>query len=220
VNRNLIINNGGSGTAGAVRSSRLDLVLDAAPSVNGSGVPQDLGLFDVAYSDASGTSTTGAGTLGDFFSSADGSTLYTQGATVSATFGGSTYNWTISYTGNIIWNDANASTITSLSDTGGVDVVLKGLSSVIGPQGVPGDYNNNGVVDGADYVLWRNGGPLQNEVDAPGTVNAADYTAWRARFGNTLGAGADLNSASVPEPSAVMFVVVGILGAALGRRRP
>ena len=39
--------------------------------------------------------------------------------------------------------------------------------------GVPGDYNNNGVVDAADYVLWRKGGPLQNEVDTPGTVNAA-----------------------------------------------
>ena len=35
-----------------------------------------------------------------------------------------------------------------------------------------GDYNNNGTVDAADYVLWRNGGPLQNESDMPGTVNA------------------------------------------------
>ena len=45
--------------------------------------------------------------------------------------------------------------------------------------GLEGDYNNNGTVDAADYVLWRNGGPLQNEVDTPGTVNAADYTEWR-----------------------------------------
>ena len=28
------------------------------------------------------------------------------------------------------------------------------------PPGVAGDYNGNGVVDGADYVLWRKGGPL------------------------------------------------------------
>ena len=48
----------------------------------------------------------------------------------------------------------------------------------------PGDYNGNGSVDAGDYVLWRKGGPLQNEVDNPGTVNAADYTAWRARYGN------------------------------------
>ena len=147
--------------SGSAAASRLDLVLDAAPTVNGSGVPQDLGLFDVAFSDVLGTSTTGAGTLGDFFSSADGSTLYTQGATVSANFAGSTYNWTISYTGNITWagtvgvDYGNSGQVVSISDTGGVDVVLKGLSSVIGPQGVPGDYNDNGVVDGADYVLWR-----------------------------------------------------------------
>ena len=29
---------------------------------------------------------------------------------------------------------------------------------------MPGDYNGNGVVDGPDYVVWRNGGPLLNEV--------------------------------------------------------
>ena len=61
--------------------------------------------------------------------------------------------------------------------------------------GVLGDYNNNGKVDAADYVLWRNGGPLSNEVDTPGTVNAADYTEWRARFGNP-GSGAGLGGAA------------------------
>ena len=68
--------------------------------------------------------------------------------------------------------------------------------------GVPGDYNDNGVVDAADYVLWRKGGPLQFEVDTPGTVNAADYTAWRARFGKTT-AGAGSGSVmitEIPEP--------------------
>jgi hypothetical protein len=79
--------------------------------------------------------------------------------------------------------------------------------------GVPGDYNDNGVVDAADYVLWRKGGPLQFEVDTPGTVNAADYTAWRARFGKTT-AGAGSGSVmitEVPEPTTLMFVVLGLL---------
>ncbi len=211
VNRNLIINNGltNSGTgAGGTRSSRLALMLDAAPSVDGSGVPQNLGLFDVAYSDNTGTSTTGAGTLGDFFSSADGSTLYTQGATVSATYLGSTYNWTISYTGNIVWDDKDLGTLTSISDMGGVDVVLKGLSSVIVPAGVTGDYNNNGVVDAADYVLWRNGGPLQND-PTPG-VQPADYDAWKANFGKIPGSGSSLTA--VPEPTTIVFALIGVLG--------
>jgi hypothetical protein len=87
------------------------------------------------------------------------------------------------------------------------------------PPGVPGDYNGNGVVDGADYVLWRNGGPLQNEVDTPGTVNAADYTAWRARFGNTSGSGSGVGGAAVPEPATwlVTSMIAAIIG--LGRRR-
>ncbi|HEX3599739.1 MAG TPA: PEP-CTERM sorting domain-containing protein, partial [Lacipirellulaceae bacterium] len=78
--------------------------------------------------------------------------------------------------------------------------------------GVPGDYNGNGVVDAADYVLWRSGGPLQNEIDAPGTVNAADYTAWRSKFGNTSGAGAGVGSGSVvPEPATLgLFLMSAI----------
>jgi hypothetical protein len=79
--------------------------------------------------------------------------------------------------------------------------------------GVPGDYNDNGVVDAGDYVLWRNGGPLQFEVDTPGTVNAADYTAWRARFGKTT-AGAGSGSVmitAIPEPATVVLAVLGLL---------
>ena len=75
-----------------------------------------------------------------------------------------------------------------------------------GPPGVPGDYNNNGTVDAADYPLWRKGGPLQNEVDDPGTVNAQDYTAWRTRFGNVSGSGSGLGSAEVPEPTGMTAV--------------
>jgi hypothetical protein len=53
------------------------------------------------------------------------------------------------------------------------------------PGGQTGDYNNNGVVDAADYVLWRNGGTLQND-PTPG-VQPGDYTVWRANFGKTGG---------------------------------
>jgi hypothetical protein len=85
--------------------------------------------------------------------------------------------------------------------------------------GVPGDYNGNGIVDAGDYVLWRKGGPLQNEVDTPGTVNAADYTAWRARFGNTSGSGSgNLLAAAVPEPATYGLVILG-LAVGMGLRR-
>jgi autotransporter-associated beta strand protein len=83
--------------------------------------------------------------------------------------------------------------------------------------GVPGDYNNNGTVDAADYVLWRSGGPLANEVDNPGSVNAGDYTAWRARFGNSgngagIGSGAtgsaSAQATTVPEPLAIQLLIM------------
>jgi hypothetical protein len=79
--------------------------------------------------------------------------------------------------------------------------------------GLAGDYNGNGVVDAADYVVWRKGGTIQNEVDSPGTVNAADYTAWRQRFGNQNPASASsLGGATVPEPPTISLVFSGIAG--------
>jgi hypothetical protein len=66
--------------------------------------------------------------------------------------------------------------------------------------GVPGDYNENEVVDAADYVVWRsNPASLPNEGASPGTVDQADYDFWRSRFGATSGAGAGAGTA-VPEP--------------------
>lgn len=69
--------------------------------------------------------------------------------------------------------------------------VLSGgaLNLMVGaPTSAPsGDYNNNGVVDGADYVVWRNASStavLPNDV-TPGTVNASDYTVFRSNFGST-----------------------------------
>jgi hypothetical protein len=99
-----------------------------------------------------------------------------------------------------------------------------GISSnfnlTISPAGVPGDYNGNNIVDAADFVLWRNGGPLQNEVDAPGTVNAADYTAWRARFGNTSAVGSGLVTiAPVPEPATAVVAALGFLSFCLFLRK-
>jgi autotransporter-associated beta strand protein len=84
--------------------------------------------------------------------------------------------------------------------------------------GIPGDYNDNGSVDAADYVLWREGGPLENEVDNPGVVNAQDYLEWRSRFGNP-GAGAGLGTSTVPEPTAWLLAVLSLVGHLARRER-
>jgi hypothetical protein len=88
--------------------------------------------------------------------------------------------------------------------------------------GVPGDFNNNGVVDAADYVLWRNGGPLQNEVSDSGVVTDQDYADWRARFGNASGSGSSFGAAAVPEPTTfllLMLIAPFFAGRNLGRTR-
>jgi hypothetical protein len=92
--------------------------------------------------------------------------------------------------------------------------------SVLPTTGVPGDFNGNGVVDMADYVLWRNGGPLLNEVSDPGVVTAQDYADWRAHFGNTAGAGSGLASSSaVPEPAAIVLALYGFSTLLLSSRK-
>lgn len=85
------------------------------------------------------------------------------------------------------------------------------------PAGVPGDYNGNGTVDAADYALWKNGGPLLNEVVDVGTVTAGDYTEWRARFGNTAGSGSGI--VVVPEPMTAALLLVALSCCLGGRLR-
>ena len=95
-----------------------------------------------------------------------------------------------------------------------------GVLSVALP-GLPGDYNNNSVVDAADYVLWRKSNntaiTLLND-STPGT-DQSDYTVWRAHFGQTGGSGPGSNAnAAVPEPTTIILSLMGTL-ALLSRRR-
>ena len=98
------------------------------------------------------------------------------------------------------------------------------VSYVMGPPvGVTGDYNNNGTVDAADYVAWRNAlgsaTTLPND-STPGMVTQEDYGVWRSNFGKTGGAGADLaGSASVPEPNAIVLLISACVALLFGRRR-
>jgi hypothetical protein len=76
-----------------------------------------------------------------------------------------------------------------------------------------GDYNDDGVVNAADYVVWRNslasGTPLANETASLGTVDDDDYTAWRDNFGSTATEG-QATGQSVPEPAAGVLAFIAI----------
>jgi formylglycine-generating enzyme len=86
----------------------------------------------------------------------------------------------------------------------------------------PGDFNGDGVVDAADYTLWRDtlGSTTNLTADGNnnGVVDAGDYDVWKANFGNHSGAGASANAA-VPEPSTLVLLIVAAAGWCLRRRR-
>jgi hypothetical protein len=87
-------------------------------------------------------------------------------------------------------------------------------------SGLPGDYNNNGTVDAADYTLWRDNlddltAILPND-STPG-VDQSDYTIWKTNFGNTLAGAGSGSIMSVPEPATGILFTLG-LSALLLRR--
>jgi probable HAF family extracellular repeat protein len=81
---------------------------------------------------------------------------------------------------------------------------------------LPGDFNGNGTVDAADYVVWRKG--------LGTTYTAAAYDDWRAKFGQTIASGTALSfarslTAAVPEPSALRITAIAALALATRYRR-
>ncbi len=83
------------------------------------------------------------------------------------------------------------------------------VDAAILPQPVEGDYNGNGTVDAADYVLWR-------KDPAAFGGDPAGYNTWRTNFGGVSGAGANLTA--VPEPASVGLLLIGFVSL-LSRRR-
>ena len=91
---------------------------------------------------------------------------------------------------------------------------------------LPGDFNHNGIVDAADYTVWRNalGQSVANGSGADGNfdgvVDGLDYGVWQNNFGHKLsgsGSGAGGNVA-VPEPSSVFLAAAATLAVLLFRR--
>jgi hypothetical protein len=75
---------------------------------------------------------------------------------------------------------------------------------VSAPAELPGDYNEDGMVDAADYTVWRNhfgaAMSLPNEAATPGMVTSDDYDVWKQHVGATTGGGSSLAS-PVAEPA-------------------
>jgi predicted nucleic acid-binding protein len=92
-------------------------------------------------------------------------------------------------------------------------------------SGVSGDYNQNGIVDAADYTVWRDhmgqtasSYTLPNEGDSVGIVNQADFAFWKLHFGDHAGSGSGASAnTAIPEPTTLGMLLLGFL--TMSRRR-
>ena len=83
----------------------------------------------------------------------------------------------------------------------------------VGASFLPGDFNNDGAVDAADYTVWRDNvgapeGTLVNDIDG-GVIGEAQYDRWVAHFGQTLPSEAQV----VPEPTS-FIAIMALVGVA------
>lgn len=83
------------------------------------------------------------------------------------------------------------------SVTPGFSVEQQGANLVLSvAASLPGDFNADGVVDAADYTVWRDG--------LGSAFTPADYDLWRDNYGATTAAA----SGTIPEPSSVLLAIV------------
>jgi autotransporter-associated beta strand protein len=108
----------------------------------------------------------------------------------------------------------------ALSDNG--SAIRLTVTSV--PEGVPGDYNDDGMVDMGDYIVWVKNrdteNSLPNDNELGGTVGQQHYDLWLEHFGESLaGSGGEQTSGAVPEPSVVVSLLLGVCVLVFRRRR-
>jgi uncharacterized protein YkwD len=82
--------------------------------------------------------------------------------------------------------------------------------NVFDPTLVSGDFNNNGAVDAADYVVWRKGAGV--------TPSPANYTLWRTNFGRSGGGSA--GAEGVPESASWLLLAIAAFLIAANSQRP
>lgn len=83
------------------------------------------------------------------------------------------------------------------------------LTYVTGSGGPPGDFDNNGRVDGNDFLVWQRGFGT--------TYNASHLATWKANFGSGA---AEIAAGAIPEPTSLgLLFVAGVALAASRRKR-
>lgn len=97
---------------------------------------------------------------------------------------------------------------------GSIDnLIISDTSTTINVPTLGGDYNDDGVVDAADYTVWRDNlgaadeSSLNGNGDGANGVDSADYTLWVANFGME----STTATVAIPEPSSLLLVLAGLM---------
>ncbi|MCO6044750.1 hypothetical protein NG895_12605 [Aeoliella sp. ICT_H6.2] len=103
-----------------------------------------------------------------------------------------------------------------------------GFVKYVAAQNSPGDFNSDGIVNIADYAVWRNNLGAADETALNfngdgGGVTTDDYQLWKDNFGagSMSVAGLQSNRQAVPEPSMLYIVGAALFGTVyiVNRRR-
>jgi hypothetical protein len=93
------------------------------------------------------------------------------------------------------------------------------IEAIAGP--LLGDYDNSGVVDGADLDVWEGefgdaGATLGADGDNDGDVDGEDFLIWQRNVGEI---GSGVNVAAIPEPAAISMIMAGLISWPFARHR-
>lgn len=215
------------GTGGVVNgaatgdSTALFKVIGSAPTINfnnsfvqnanatlafdiGAGISPIAVTTNVTLSGNLGVKFTTTPSVGQQF------TLMNYGGTLTGTF--ASFD-------DIVDSPAGANSVKLTIDYGsGAGSAIKvTVASLVAPS-VPGDFNNDGSVNGLDLAAWKANVPIaagatvaQGDADADADVDGADFLVWQRNF---TGVGVT----AIPEPATLLLAsIVGL--AFIGRRR-
>ena len=83
-----------------------------------------------------------------------------------------------------------------------------------------GDYNHDGIVDAADYTVWRNslgqlGTGLAADGNGNGRIDGDDYGIWKAHYGEGSLGGGGQSIETVPEPESFAIMILCLIALAV-----
>ena len=130
-------------------------------------------------------------------------------------------SWLDSFAGDGLSTNAAAVNAVQAIHPGG-DVGSPGSFGSVTPV-VDADFNNDNVINGADFLIWQRGfgtgaTNATGDADGNGAVNAADLAIWKSSFGIPPAVAA---IGAVPEPAALTLAGLAAIfaaGAAARRR--